>query len=63
MANDEQRGFATLKYDFGAAGYFAWVAVADWNPDLSGHGENPQEAVDSLRTQCSKHDLWPREDV
>lgn len=53
------RGTATLKYDFSLA---TWLAVADWNERLAGTGETPEQAQDSLRYECNKHDLWPKGD-
>jgi hypothetical protein len=47
---------ATLKYDFDLT---AWVAVADWDERLTGIGETPEQAQDSLRYECNRHGLWP----
>jgi hypothetical protein len=53
-------GTATLKYDFASSG---WWAIADWNDDLKGVGETPEQAVDSLKWQCDKHNLWPERKI
>lgn len=48
---------ATIKYDFSTASF---IAQADWDDQLSGSGTTPEEAVENLRFQCNKHELWPK---
>lgn len=52
------RRTATLGYNFETA---SWMAIADWNTDLTGEGTTPDEAVEHLRHQCNKHELWPKD--
>jgi hypothetical protein len=52
------RRTASLKYDFETA---SWIVIADWNNALVGAGTTPQEAMDDLRYDCNKHELWPKE--
>lgn len=47
---------ASLKYDFDTS---MWIAVADWNSQITAHGSSPLEAMHILRIECSKHGLWP----
>lgn len=56
VANMEKT--ATLKYNFD---YDCWVAVADWDDRISGSGEDPSKAIQCLRGECNKYDLWPKD--
>ena len=47
---------ANLYYDFDTECF-----VAELGSGIAGYGQSPQEAVDALRYQCNKHDLWPKE--
>lgn len=48
---------ATIKYDFG---YSAWVAVLDDDDMVQGMGDTPEAAIEALRHQANKHNLWPK---
>jgi hypothetical protein len=48
---------ATLKYDFPSS---LWIIVADWDARVWYSGTTPEEAVESMRHDCNKHDLWPK---
>lgn len=50
--------YAIVKYDFGSN---TWHAELEDDPSVMGGGDTPQEAVDNLRFQANKHDLWPKE--
>jgi phosphoribosylformylglycinamidine (FGAM) synthase-like enzyme len=50
---DEQS--AIIKYSF----YWSqWIAVYEQNTNIFGCGDTPADAVENLKFQLNKHDLW-----
>ena len=49
---------ATIKYDFSISSF---VAIPDDDSDRKYSGTTPEEAVEGLRFDYNKHDLWPKE--
>lgn len=52
------KDIATLKFDFYSG---LWLAQADWEDLLHGYGDSPQDAIQALKDECNKHDLWPKD--
>jgi predicted RNase H-like HicB family nuclease len=50
---------AILQYDFNCECWVAEFKDIDCGP--LAHGDTPQEAIENLKRECNKHDLWEHE--
>lgn len=49
--------YTIVKYDFETS---SWIALMEDEPLIHASGTTPDEAVENLRYQCNKHELWPK---
>lgn len=50
--------YAMLKFEMDER---SWIAFFVDKPEVEGWGVTQEEALDNLRYQANKHELWPKE--